>query len=358
MNPPRVGPAVVLSLTALLAGSVPLKRHLAQSAPAAVRETFNPSFALQALPLAFLNHRIAASQWLLLEAILYILKLDFPHYHLAEEDDNHHSHAHAHPHKPGNEIVAWTHGPDGRDLPLTRDQLETLQQRERELTLHMDRYLDIPYFYDLIETAALLDPENRFILAYGQSWVLNPSMAREMVRVLDTVHTHTGHWRPAFDAGWLLLFTLQEPEMAATRFQQALADPAAPAFVRDLLARTFLTVQKYEMAVQFLLAQLHAATDHDMATRLERQLAWTMDLLALNRAARAYHTRHGHPIASLEDLVRDGLLRAVPEDKMGQGYAWDPERQEVFSQTLFNVPTAKEESPSQEKTIRSSSRCR
>jgi len=93
-----------------------------------------------------------------------------------------------------------------------------------------------------------------------------------------------------------------------------------------------------------------------MATRLERQLAWTLDLLLLNKAAQVYQNRHGLPITSLDDLVRDGILREIPPDKMGQGYAWDPERQEVYSRQIFRAPAAGDESTVQEKTTRSSNR--
>lgn len=360
MKAPSTWPALAALVLLLTIGSIPLKQILSHTEPAAIQESFNKAFALRAAPLLFLNHRIAASQFFLLEAILSILKLEFPHYHLAGEHDAHHEHDHPHhehhpEHHEEEEPVAWTHGPGGEDIPLTRAELEALQERERELTLHTDRYLDIGAFYDRIEVAARLDPENGFILAYGQSWVLNPTMARAMVGVLDAVHADTGYWRPAFDAGWLLLYHLREPEEARARFTAALADSRAPAFVRDILVRSAFADRRYELAIHLLEAQIAATSDHDLATRLERQLQWTRDLFLLNRAALRFRHQKGHPPTRLEDLVASGLVPKIPEDPIGAGYAWDPEREEVYSRSIVRLTGTVEES-AQEKTTGTSSR--
>jgi hypothetical protein len=117
---------------------------------------------------------------------------------------------------------------------------------------------------------------------------------------------------------------------------RAAAQPGAPGFV----ARFAAIMQTKQQGPQTTIAMLEQLRDQatSVQTRqvVERSLrdakaAW--DIQALEEAARTYRGRHGALPASLNLLVRDGLIKFVPEDRYGGHYEIDPTTGVVGSST-------------------------
>ena len=68
-----------------------------------------------------------------------------------------------------------------------------------------------------------------------------------------------------------------------------------------------------------------------IAERQIRTLTVRLDVMDLDAAIAAYRAQHGRPPHSLNELVRVGVLNAVPLDPDGNAYAYDPSAGTVSS---------------------------
>jgi hypothetical protein len=68
-----------------------------------------------------------------------------------------------------------------------------------------------------------------------------------------------------------------------------------------------------------------------IAARQVRELQVRLDTSALEAAVRSYEKTFGIPPRHLEDLVRAGILRALPLDPDGRAYLYDRRTRRVTS---------------------------
>lgn len=343
---------LIVLIVLLLTASYASKSYLSSSQESIVREFINIPFAMRTSRLLFMNQNVAASQYYQFLAITYNTKLNYPHYHITEdhEENEHHEnaeecpyckhgkeHDHSEAGTQGQKIVGYTHGPGGKDILLTRKDVDELMERERYIKEHISEFIDISYFYNLIDLSNALDADNDYILLYGRGWILNEEMARKMIEVLKNSFQRTQKWRNMFDAGWIALYTLRDNEEARAYLQIALKQKDAPRYVASIYNYSFYADKKYEAAIEQIAYQMSETQDHGLHTRLEKKLKWYRNLLTLNRAAVAYQKKTERDISDLDDLVKDGIISKIPEDTVGKGFAWDSENREVFSQNIFDL---------------------
>jgi hypothetical protein len=332
-----------LLLGILLGVGIPAKRLFEEARQTLARDTVNMTLAKSLANTAFLGRSVAASQYYQMLAVLYLTRLDYPHYHLISDHDeacddpaHDHHHSHAHHHDPpqtnaaGERYVGYTHALGG-DLPLTAREIAEMDARARYIDTHVEAFIDIDYFYDLIALANRLDPDNDNVLEFGRAWILNRRMAARMAAELSAAHARKPSWRSLFQAGWVTLYHLRDAETARRYLQQASHEPGAPPYVAAIYACSFYADRKYAVAMERLSAEILAASDHNLQTRLEQRLAWYGELLRLNRAAQAFRERRGAELERLEELVEAGLIASIPADNLGGGFYWDAVHREVVS---------------------------
>jgi hypothetical protein len=211
-------------LMIVLAASVPAKRFLTATENVVRRDMVNVRLVQRTAPIVFLGHRIAASQYYQLLAMLYLTRLDYPHYHGLdatgdadhdEEGHDHHDHEHGMPtcNAAGEKYVAFSHGPIGV-VPLTARDVEAADARARYIDGHVDEFIDITYFYNLLGLANALDADNEYVLEFGRGWMLNRKMAECMVKELVDCYARRPGWRAMFEAGWIALYHLRDYDTA------------------------------------------------------------------------------------------------------------------------------------------------
>jgi hypothetical protein len=328
-------------LAALLAASVPAKRFLSATQRTVQREMLNAPLVQRTASVVFLGRRLAASQYYQLLAMLYLARMDYPHYHgLIGGDDgpdadgnDHHDHAHRGPscNAAGERYVAFAHGPGG-DVPLTARDVDALNTRARYIDAHTEEFIDVAYFYSLLGLSNALDPDNDYVLEFGRGWILNRRMAECLVKELTAAYARKPGWRSMFEAGWVTLYQLRDYETARRYLRTAAREPGAPPFVAGIYASSFYADRKYAAAIEQLALEIEATSDHRLRTRLEQRLVWYHNLLVMNRAAQTYREHTGREVGRLDELVVAGLIESVPADSCGGGFAWDAARHEVVSQ--------------------------
>jgi tetratricopeptide (TPR) repeat protein len=150
------------------------------------------------------------------------------------------------------------------------------------------------------------------------------------------IEAHPHDWRNRFYLGFNHFYYLQEPIEAADALEGAIALPRAPLYLHRLVARLKSAEAGLEVAEAFLRELLR----NELDPKAQAQFEEALDEIATERLARVldaarseYVERHGRDVASVEDLVAgpDPILRALPPEPHGGGWAVDPTTGQIVS---------------------------
>lgn len=188
---------------------------------------------------------------------------------------------------------------------------------------------DYPKLDPLLNLAYDLDPDLIPAAQYGAFFLADdpPEAAgqpRAAVALLEkAIRDHPDDWHLYFNLGFVQALNVHDPKAAAETFYAGSKVPNANPALAVLAADYFADVNEKALARALWTemyrdapnAQLRAnALDHIQALRAEA------DLASLSKVAAAYRQRAGAWPSSWSDLVRAGLLRAVPRDPQGRPY--------------------------------------
>jgi len=143
-------------------------------------------------------------------------------------------------------------------------------------------------------------------------------------------------WRLPFQMGFNAFFHQHEYIRAAEYMALAARLPGRPAYVPELAARLYVEGKQPATALQFLDVMAAQTADPAILAVLNRRRGEVIiegDLDALDRAVERYTKQHGHPPASLQELVRNRLIPSLPAEPFGGTYSYDPDRQRMISST-------------------------
>jgi hypothetical protein len=144
------------------------------------------------------------------------------------------------------------------------------------------------------------------------------------VQILERgVRERPDDWRIAFALGYLQAFELGEVQKAAGNLARAARLPGSPRYLGLLATR--LEVEGGELDSAETMARTMVAEASEDQTREDwkaRLLDIQMErgIRRIEAAARAFEQRTGRKPQSVQDLVRDGDLSAVPEEPHGKEY--------------------------------------
>lgn len=117
-------------------------------------------------------------------------------------------------------------------------------------------------------------------------------------------------------------------ERAATYFGRAARVPGAPAFVTRMRAGMFERSGRLDEALsawrEVLADPSAGAAAHAIAERQVSSLATRLAVREASEALASFRARFGRPAASLDDLVRAGILDRLPTDTRGNPLGYDP----------------------------------
>ena len=185
------------------------------------------------------------------------------------------------------------------------------------------------WIYNVLDVITTLDPIFvRVYTAGGIALTTLVAMPEESNRLLQKGMNHNPDvWELPFLLGFNYYFDLHDDLRAAEYIARASRLPKAPAYLAPFAARLYVSARDPEDAVVFL-AQVYAQTfDENMKRVLERRLKEVMverDLQLLEEAISRYRARNKRAPDHLEDLVKPGLLRALPPEPFGGRYLYDP----------------------------------
>jgi hypothetical protein len=195
-----------------------------------------------------------------------------------------------------------------------------------------------PWLEAMCDLVTDLDPRAKHVYRFAA--LILPWEAHDpdaALRLLDKGLTAMPQaWNLHYHRGVIQYLFKGDFAAATTDLTRAAAQPGAPGFVARFAAILQTKQQGPQTTVAMLEQMREQATSPQTRQVVERSLrdakaAW--DIQALEEAARTFRGRHGAFPASLEALVRDGLIKFVPEDRYGGRYGIDAASGVVRSST-------------------------
>lgn len=183
--------------------------------------------------------------------------------------------------------------------------------------------------YHAVDVLTELDPH--FAHAYQFTGTILSVWARlvnESVAILSKGVQHNPTvWELPFFLGYNYYYELKDPGSAARHFQMASSLPGAPKWLAGLAARMTVEAGDPSAALEFL-QRLYMQTKDDqiregLAIRI-REVIVERDAQALENGVKTFRERFGRLPATLEDLVAQGIIPAIPQNPFGERYELNP----------------------------------
>jgi tetratricopeptide (TPR) repeat protein len=190
-----------------------------------------------------------------------------------------------------------------------------------------DRYRFVEHVFG--DVIAELDPG--YIDPYWLGALILSTEAQDVeagLRLLDRgFANHPSAWILPFLAGWEC-DRVGQFDRAAAYFDRAAKAPGAPPDLFRLKAGMTARTGNLREAIARWQDVLNDPRNDGgaraIATRQIRTLTVRADVRDLDAAIGVYREKHGRLPRSLDELVRVGILRALPQDPDGAPYAYDP----------------------------------
>ncbi len=138
---------------------------------------------------------------------------------------------------------------------------------------------------------------------------------------------HPGDWRIRFYEGFTLYFSLGEAGAAGAAMGEAARLPGAPPYLAGLASRMLTEAREPEAALALLETITRQESDPQRRSVLERRMREVVverDLRMLERIVEGYRGQEGRFPGTIQDLVREGYLAAIPAEPNGGNYLLEP----------------------------------
>jgi len=184
---------------------------------------------------------------------------------------------------------------------------------------------DYDRLYDLLDVVSNFDPKFEIPYLLG-GLVLGESMphAEKALRVLVRgKEQYPADWRFPFYMGFTHYFSLGDGLAGGRAMAEAARLPGSPAYLPGLASRMLSEARKPEVALALLAPIVRQESDparRAVLVRRIREVIVERDLQALESAVERYREKKGTFPGDLSDLLREGILAAIPEEPNGGKY--------------------------------------
>lgn len=209
----------------------------------------------------------------------------------------------------------------GNYTTLTRAGFEYKGEGIRNL-FYIVQYLD-PKFYQVY-------PFGAFVFTEGLN---DPKEAIAFLKRGSEVFPED--WELLFQAAFTAFYYLKDNEVALEMAERAGERPGVPAHVKRFRGQILSRLGQYEASIEYF-QRLIEESQSEIQQRIARQnrdrTIRERNLFILTQKVQEYREQFGEPPGELEDLVRRGLLRALPADpEEGESYYYNPLTEEVVA---------------------------
>jgi len=190
--------------------------------------------------------------------------------------------------------------------------------------------VDVEYYnlYKTLETSVILNPYHEDTYYFAQAiftWGLG--RIKEVNSILKYVFKYR-YWdyQLPFFLGFNYAYFLKDYVKAAEFFKKA-AELSGVPFFATLSARYFYEGRRIELGIMFLRHMIKNTSKPDIKAFYERRLKALEAIYKLEKAIKIYQKKFGYIPASLNELVKMGILKKIPKDPYGGKFFIDKKGQ-------------------------------
>ena len=188
---------------------------------------------------------------------------------------------------------------------------------------------DYDRLYELLIVEANFDP--KFDIPYLLGGLVlgeSPDHARKALEIFERGKTQfPADWKFPFYIGYTNYFSLGQTGTAGAAMAEAARLPDSPAYLPGLASRMLSEAREPGAALALLGTIIQQERDPARRAVLERrvrEVTVERDLQVLERAVESYREKTGSVPRELSDLVRAGILPAIPKEPNGGRYLMEP----------------------------------
>jgi hypothetical protein len=187
---------------------------------------------------------------------------------------------------------------------------------------------DYDRLYELLDVVANFDPKFEIPYLFG-GLVLGESTphAQKALHVLGRgKEQYPADWRFPFYMGFTHYFSLGDAIAGGRAMAEAARLPGSPAYLPGLASRMLSEAREPQVALALLAPIVRQESDparRAVVERRIREVTVERDLQTLERAVETYREKTGAVPESLPDLVREGILAAIPPEPNGGSYVME-----------------------------------
>lgn len=194
-----------------------------------------------------------------------------------------------------------------------------------DITTTLDPYFEDPYEFGGVVLA------NEVGEVEKSSYLLEKGMA-------NVSETHPRYWYLPFFLAYNYWYYKKDYKTGAKYLEIASRFPQAPSYLPMLTARMYADTSQADMALPFLHEMIKTAKTPERRAELiqrKKEVMVNRDLDILDQAVLIYREHFNDYPASLDDLVKHGIIKHMPVEPFGGQYKYDFVLHQVYS-TLTN----------------------
>jgi hypothetical protein len=200
---------------------------------------------------------------------------------------------------------------------------------------------DYTGMFRVLQTGLRIDPYNADAYYFAQAvFTWDVGRSREVNNMLEYgMKYRTWDYQLPFFAGFNAAYFQKDYKRAAV-FMQKAAEIAQEQQFATLAARYFYEAGENDLAIMFIDVMKKSARDENEKKLYAFRRTAFVAAREIQKAVDAFRSRHGHPPARLDILVKDGFLKSVPADPYGGVFYLD-ENSRVQTTSKFSFAGAR-----------------
>lgn len=194
------------------------------------------------------------------------------------------------------------------------------------------------HLYRMLDEITTIDPRFWDPYLFAETMLAwQGGMIKEANRLLlKAAKYRTWDYQPYFFVGFNYFYFLKDSRKAAPYLRKASQIPGAPFYLQGLAARFSLYGNETKIAIHFLIDRLRETSDPRIRQYLAKRLQALQIIYGLEQKVIEYKRNHGTLPSSLEELVKQGLLRQIPQDPYGGKFFLMPDGRIYTTSKLVN----------------------
>lgn len=124
-------------------------------------------------------------------------------------------------------------------------------------------------------------------------------------------------WRIPFLVAFNYFYFLKDKVKGAEYLKMASEMEGAPTYLKLLVPRFYAESGKVDLAIAVTYEELKRAKEDTVKKELKKRLRALLAIKELDRALEVYRKRFGRCPSDIQELVKLGIIRALPEDPYG-----------------------------------------